>query len=93
MSAELYSVRVYYDHDHGCVKVPGVYRSINRAPRIPGLPQLAAIDYAQREADADAHCAELMAHLGTRREMTGGEVAAVQAWLATVQAGTDGGAP
>lgn len=82
MSANLYTVRVYFESQRGCVKAPGVYRHIKLAPDIPGLPPLGAIDYAP-----EVNCATLMARLGGRREMTSAEVLAVRAWLAAVQRG------
>jgi hypothetical protein len=82
MSANLYTVRVFFEAQRGCVKAPGVYRSIGTPPDIPGLPPLGAIDYAP-----EVNCATLMARLGGRREMTSAEVLAVRAWLAAVQRG------
>lgn len=82
MSVDLYNVRVFFDGQRGCVKVPGVFRAISTPPVIPGLPRLTMIDYAP-----EAKCAELMAHNGPRREMWPREEDAVDEWLLIVQAG------
>lgn len=87
MSADLYTVRVFFEDARGCVKAPGVYRSISRAPTIYGLPKLEMIDFAP-----EVNCAYLCPHMGSRREMTEAEALAVVAWLRAVQAGTDRGA-
>lgn len=82
MSHALYTVRVYFDDANGCVKAPGVYRQISRAPVIPGLPKLDMVDFAP-----EVNCAMLRAHMGERREMTEPEALAVVAWLKAVQRG------
>lgn len=82
MSAALYTVRVYFDAERGCVKAPGVYRQISRAPEIPGLPPLGAIDFAP-----ETQTATLRALMGERREMRADESLAVATWLRAVQRG------
>lgn len=83
MSANLYVVRVYFDNERGCIKAPGVYRAISRAPVIPGLPKLDMIDFTP-----EVHVADLRPHMGKRREMYEAEALAVVAWLRAVQAGS-----
>lgn len=82
MSHALYTVRVFFDDASGCVKAPGVFRNISRAPVVPGLPKLDMIDFAP-----EVNVAQLRAHMGERREMHQLESLAVAAWLRAVQAG------
>lgn len=82
MSQALYTVRVFYEGERGCVKAPSVYRQISAPPTIPGLPKLQAIDFAP-----EVNCAYLLPWCGERREMYEGEALAVVAWLKAVQAG------
>lgn len=83
MSADLYVVRVFFEGERGCVKAPGVYRSISTAPNIPGLPKLTSIDFAP-----EVNVAYLMPWCGEKREMTAAEALAVVMWLRAVQAAT-----
>ena len=83
MSTDLYTVRVFFEGERGCVKAPGVYRAISSPPTIPGLPKLAAIDFAP-----EVNCAYLLPWMGERRERKEAEALAVVAWLRAVQAGT-----
>jgi len=82
MSAALYTVRVHFEGEHGCIKAPGVYRNISRAPTIPGLPKLDMIDFTP-----EVCCAMLRSHMGEKREMHEAEALAVVAWLKAVQRG------
>jgi hypothetical protein len=83
MSEDLYSVRVYFDGMlTGCIKIPGVYRSVSTPPIIPGLPVLELIDYAPALG-----VAEIRPCWGKRREMELDEVASVVAWLSDVKDG------
>jgi len=82
MSEELYPVRVFFEGDRGCVKCPGLYRAISRAPVIPGLPKLTSIDFAP-----SVYAGALQPNMGERREMSAAEIQAVVAWLLAVQAG------
>jgi hypothetical protein len=82
MSDALYPVRVYFDGSCGCVKVPGVYRRISKAPTIPGLPKLWAVDYAPQVGVPQVHPWE-----GVQRDMRQAEIDSIEAWLVAVQAG------
>lgn len=84
MSAELYTVRVYFDGSRpGCIRIDGMQRIITQAPTIPGLPELAAIDFAPATATYQLRTE----HQGMR-EMLENEIAAVHRWLARVAEGT-----
>jgi hypothetical protein len=82
MSADLYTVQVFFEGERGCVKAPGVYRAISAPPTIPGLPKLQANDFA-----GEVNCAYLLPWMGERREMREAESLAVVAWLRAVQKG------
>jgi hypothetical protein len=73
MSAALYTVRVYHDGNKpGCVRIDGMHRHINDPPQIPGLPELAAIDFAPATATY-----LLRVKFEGQRDMADGEIAAV----------------
>ena len=82
MSADLYTVRVYFEAERGCIKAPGLYRAISAPPTIPGLPKLQAIDFAP-----EVNVADIRPWQGARREMYEAEALAVVAWLRALQAG------
>lgn len=82
MSADLYPVRVYFEPSRrGCAKCPGVARYYLMPPKIPGLPEFEALDYA-----GDAFYPEIQPVDGKRREMTAREVASLVAWLNELKA-------
>lgn len=80
MSLNLYPVRVFFEGFSGHVKCKGVYRAIILPPSIPGLPELAAIDYAP-----GFFIATMLPAKGRRREMESDEIALVAAWLIKLQ--------
>ena len=88
MSSDLYTVRVFFEGDRGIVKVPGlvpgirgIERRITKPPDIPGLPELAAIDYAPEVV------AQLAPFAGPRRDMEAAEILAVREWIKLLQQG------
>jgi hypothetical protein len=83
VSEALYTVRVYHDGNRpGCIRIDGMQRHINDPPRIPGLPDLAAIDFAPSTATY-----LLRTEFEAERDMKDHEIAAVHKWLARVAGG------
>ena len=82
MSADLYTIRVYFEGESGIVICPGVIRKISKPPEIPGLPKMIGIDYAP-----GVFHGELQPWQGKRRGMTSTETGMVNTWLGFVQRG------
>jgi hypothetical protein len=82
VSAALYAVRVFFGASGGCVRVPGLHRHITAPPRIPGLPELHAIDFAPSTA---TYLLTATAH--KESHMTDDQIAHVHAWLQRIAAG------
>lgn len=82
MSADLYTIRVYFEGESGIIRCKGVVRKISKPPDIPGLPKLCAIDYAP-----GVFPGEFQPWAGQRREMSPADAKMVQTWLWFVERG------
>ena len=81
MSIALYRLRLYWDGRHGAARNGDDTRILVEPPLLPGAESLEEIDYAP-EVDV----AQVREHDGDWREMTVEEVAAAEAYLASLAA-------